>query len=166
MTSDPTTATADGPRPDDEGRRALDPKAARAVERVELSMPVAPELFALVRMLVSVVASRLDFDYEDVCDLRLAVDELVTLCTGGHGEDARITLWSSHDPDGLRIECAVSPAAAPWVPSTTSEPDVAGLAPAELSERILDVLSDGHGTAYEATSATRTGWLWKLRPSD
>jgi hypothetical protein len=133
-------------------------------DRVELSMPVSPELFALARMLVSLVASRLGFDYEDICDLRLAVDELVSLCTGSRANGARITLWSSHDADMLRIDCAVCPVT-PSQTKTTGEVEViAGLAPVQLSERVLDVLADGHGTRFDAASMTRTGWLWKLRP--
>ncbi len=168
MNTDPATAAATGaPRsgqPDD-GEHGSTLRSA-AAERVELSMPVAPELFALARMLVSVVASRLGFDYEDVCDLRLAVDELVSLCTAGQGDDAWITLWSSHHEDGLRIDCAVCPVAAPGDPTLNAETEVvAGLGLSQLSERILDVIADGHGARYDETSLTRTGWLWKLRPS-
>ena len=171
MSIDPATAEAPGAVASRSERGAEGPVGppVPAAERVELSMPVSPELFALTRMLVSVVASRLGFDYEDVCDLRLAVDELVTLCTAGHTDDARITLWSSSDDRALRIDCAVSPVGAQEVElAAGEEPEhawIAGMHPSQLSERILEVLVDAHGSQQEAGSNLRTGWLWKLRPS-
>lgn len=134
-------------------------------ERVELSMPVSPELFPLVRMLISVVASPLGFDYEAICDLRLAVDELVTLCAAGARAGARATLSSSSDASGLRVDCHVAPVAAGGDLSAVIEPDVTGgLVPAQLSQRILEVLADGHDVRYDPAYESRTGWLWKLRP--
>jgi hypothetical protein len=131
-------------------------------------MPVVVQLFPVVRMMVGVVASRLEFDYEDICDLRLAIDELLTLCTAGHVEGSKMTVVCSSDPGSLRIDCSVSPVASrkrtPGV--ETVDARRGGLDLAELSGRILDALVDGHGTRQEEGSTTRVGWLWKISPTD
>jgi hypothetical protein len=146
--------------------------SASTTERVELSMPVVVQLFPVVRMMVGVVASRLEFDYEDICDLRLAIDELLTLCTAGHAEGSKMTVVCSSNPGKLRVDCSVSPVATRrrTAGTETGEQTVdarrGGLDLAELSGRILDALVDGHGTRQDEGSTTRVGWLWKNRPPD
>lgn len=129
-------------------------------ERVALSMPADPDLVGLARMAASVVGSRVDLSYEEVDDLRLAIDELVVLC--GATRDAvagsRLSLEFCTDVEGIRIDCAVSP-----VPPPASAEAVAGMLPDELSERILDALVDSHGLSEDGDA--RRGWLWKKRPT-
>ena len=133
---------------------------AEGVDRIELSMPADPDLVALARMAASVVGARIDLSYDEVSDLRLAIDELVVLCGAGGGEGGRVLLEFRTDDAGLRIDCAVSGRS-----SASSVPDepVVGLLPAQLSERILDALVDDHGMVEEA--GARRGWLWKRRPA-
>jgi hypothetical protein len=125
-------------------------------------MPADPDLVALARMAASVVGSRIDLSYDEVSDLRLAIDELLVLCGAGAGgaDGGRVLLEFRTDETGLRIDCSVTgrPAAAPL-----PDAPVVGLLPAQLSERILDALVDDHGVGDEA--GTRRGWLWKRRPS-
>lgn len=129
-------------------------------ERIELSMPADPDLVALARMAASVVGARIDLSYDEVSDLRLAIDELVVLCGAGGADGGRVLLEFRTDETGLRIDCSVSGTpAAPALP----EAPVVGLLPAQLSERILDALVDDHGVSDEG--GTRRGWLWKRRPS-
>lgn len=110
---------------------------------VELSLPAENDLLVLARFTVSTLASRLEFDIDEIEDLRLAVDELCLLVLAGRrsgrlllvfsGEEDRIDVWCHFDgPDG---------AAAPD-PAEGS---------GELSARILDALVDEHG------STTRDG---------
>jgi hypothetical protein len=161
------------PQPEPDGCISADGAApASTTERVELSMPVVVQLFPVVRMMVGVVASRLEFDYEDICDLRLAIDELLTLCTAGHADGSKMTVVCTSTGGSLRVDCSVSPVAARRRPvgADTGENLVdarrGGLDLAELSGRILDALVDGHGTRQEEGSTTRVGWLWKIRPPD
>jgi hypothetical protein len=134
--------------------------AEQGAERIQLSMPADPDLVALARMAASVVGSRIDLTYDEVSDLRLAIDELVVLCGAGLAEGGRVLLEFRTDETGLRIDCSVS-----GQPTTSAAVDdrVVGLLPAQLSERILDALVDEHGMVEEA--GARRGWLWKRRPS-
>jgi hypothetical protein len=129
-------------------------------ERVSLSMPADPELVGLARMAASMVGSRVDLSYEEVDDLRLAIDELVVLCGAGAGAaHSRLTLEFCTDAEGIRIDCSVSPVPPP---APTADEEVAGLLPDQLSQRIIDALVDGHGVSEDAVA--RRGWLWKRRP--
>jgi hypothetical protein len=136
-------------------------------ERVSLSMPADPELVGLARMAASVVASRVDLSYEEVDDLRLAIDELVVLCGAGSvngawaGARSRLALEFCTDDKGIRIECSVSPV--PPAASPAAGDEMAGMLPDQLSERILDALVDSHGVSED--SEARRGWLWMSRPS-
>ena len=129
------------------------------VERIELSMPADPELVALERMAASVVGSRIDLPYDEVSDLRLAIDELLVLAGASSG-GGRVLLEFRTDRSGLRIDCSVSGG---LEAATAPEDRVVGLLPAQLSERILDALVDEHGMT--ADGGLRRGWLWKRRPS-
>lgn len=132
--------------------------AGPPAERVELSMPARPEMWTLARMTVSVVASRIELDFEEISDLRLAIDELCTVCALGSTPDSRLTLTYSTDDEGLRVDCVVSPTGLPEAPL---DEQVAGLLPAQLSERILEALVDEHGVT--ADDGCRRGWLRKVR---
>lgn len=134
--------------------------AEEGTERVEISMPADPDLVALARMAASVVGSRIDLTYDDVADLRLAIDELVVLCGAAGSEGGRVVLEFRTNETGLRIDCSVS---GRRPTSAVPEDRVVGLLPTQLSERILDALVDEHGVIEEG--GTRRGWLWKRRPS-
>ncbi len=58
---------------------------------VELSIPVTADLVVLARLTASTVASRSNFDVEEVEDLRLAVDELCVSMVHDR-TDGRLTL--------------------------------------------------------------------------
>lgn len=134
--------------------------AEEGTERIELSMPADPDLVALARMAASVVGARIDLTYDEVSDLRLAIDELVVLCGAGGADGGRVLLEFRTDVTGLRIDCSVSGRPAP---AAVPDDRVVGLLPAQLSERILGALVDDHGVSDEP--GTRRGWLWKRRPS-
>jgi serine/threonine-protein kinase RsbW len=121
---------------------------------VELSIPVAADLFVLARLTASTVAARANFDVEEIDDLRLAVDELCISVVHNRSE-GRLSLRFTRDDDEVEVSCTLVPG---------SERGSTGpLTPTEdgLSERILDALVDQHGHGRE--DGRSTAWLRKRR---
>ena len=109
--------------------------------RVELTLPARPELLFLVRMTAAAVASRADFGYDQIEDLRLAIDELALAMTGDGGGPGRLQLLFSWAGDSVEVVGLYQP--------DDGEPRRGDLVVAqpenELSARILDALVDEHG---------------------
>lgn len=127
------------------------------LNRVELSLAADVQLLFLARMTGAAVASRAGFDYEQIEDLRLAIDELCVRLMNTKTGPARITLQFQWDDDGAIDVMATC------VPDdhlsgngcdagSTSTP-----ASYELSERILDALVDDHGE--DTIGVVQRGWL-------
>lgn len=106
---------------------------AGLTDEVELSLPARPELLSLARLTVAAVASRADFDYEEIEDLRLAIDELCSPLVGSARGEARLGLRYEWDHDSLLVAATGGVATG----EDTDEYD--------LSDRILDALVDEHG---------------------
>ena len=121
---------------------------------VELSIPVTADLFVLARLTASTVASRSNFDVEEIEDLRLAVDELCISMVHDR-TDGRLTLRFTWDDDEVEVSCCYLPA--------SGERSTGPLMPTAdgLSERILDALVDEHGHGDEDGQAR--AWLRKRR---
>jgi hypothetical protein len=133
-------------------------------DRIELAFPVDPALWALARLTASSIAARLDFAYEEVEDLRLAIDELCTSCASGAGPASRVALCFETTGDTLRVECLVDHiVGAGWVGSADELPD--GTGPDALAEMILSELVDTHEIG-PAVSGVRRGYLEKQRTAD
>jgi serine/threonine-protein kinase RsbW len=102
---------------------------------VRLVVPAAPEYLRLVRLTAAGLASRLGFTFDEVEDLRIAVDELcfhlLGGADGGNGDGRTMDLTYSADDDSITI---------------TGRTGLTGPVPAssELSEQILDALVDEH----------------------
>jgi len=122
-----------------------------------LTIPARPELWGLARMAVASIASRLGFDFEEIEDLRLAVDELSMACASGIGPDSVLHLNCHWSEAGLFVECMVIPVVA--VANGEDGQFPAGLSQKELSESILAVLVDAYGISLGEGS--RRGWLRK-----
>ena len=76
---------------DDETGRS----GTRVADVVRLSVPGALEYVRIVRLTAAAVAARLSFDVEEIEDLRVAVDELVsTVIEAGDGAEVNITFTS------------------------------------------------------------------------
>jgi len=102
---------------------------------VRLSVPAAPEYLRLVRLTAAGMASRLGFTFDEVEDLRIAVDELCFHLLGGaadaNGDGRTMDLTYSAGADSITITGRTG--------LTGPVPE-----PSDLSEQILDALVDEH----------------------
>lgn len=122
---------------------------------VELSIPAKAELLSLARLTVAAVAARADFDYEEIEDLRLALDELCARLIGqpSDGHEGTLSLryqWSNGD---IQVTCSLDGADTHLAVDAEER---------DLSDRILDALVDDHGSAPEGGCSA---WLRKRRHS-
>jgi serine/threonine-protein kinase RsbW len=122
---------------------------------VRLVVPASPEYLRLVRLTAAGLASRLGFTFDEVEDLRIAVDELCFHLLGD-ADDAppddnrTMDLTYSAGPDSITI--TGSTGLSGGVPE-----------PSELSEQILDALVDEHEVS--GSNGTVTFRLKKQRES-
>ena len=77
---------------------------ARAQDEVRLAVPATPEFLRLARVTASGLASRLGFTYDEVEDLRLAIDELCFVLIGSRGRQGTVDLRYSVTPEALEVE--------------------------------------------------------------
>lgn len=135
-----------------------------ASERIELSIPAGAAWLALARTTGAAIASRSEFSYDEIADLRLAIDELcLTLIEGPPAERLRI----EYELDGNALTVTgETVGVAAGAPSTNGAGELGDtlLTPAELSARILDALVDAHGS--QSHGSERRAWLRKLRTSE
>lgn len=122
-------------------------------DTVDLSIPAKAELLSLARLTVAAVAARADFDYEEIEDLRLALDELCSRLIGqpSAGDPGTLSLRYEWEVGTLDVHCTLEGAAV-HVAIDPEERD--------LSDRILDALVDDHGNAADGSAAA---WLRKRR---
>ena len=121
-------------------------------DRVELSLPARPELLFLVRMTAAAVASRADFGYDQIEDLRLAIDELALTICGDEPQEGRLQLLFKWSDDAIEVVGVYDPDA------KDGRRELALAQPAnELSARILDALVDEHGA--DAVGGCPRAWL-------
>jgi serine/threonine-protein kinase RsbW len=106
---------------------------------VRLVVPASPEYLRLVRLTAAGLASRLGFTFDEVEDLRIAVDELCFHLLGERdqdpsADDRTMELVYSADSDSITI---------------TGRTGLSGAVPepSDLSEQILDALVDEHEVA-------------------
>lgn len=130
-------------------------------DEVELTIPARAELLSLARMTAAAVATRAGFDYEEIEDLRLAIDELCSRLlqpeerepTASAGTLALRYRW---DAGELQVSCQLLGS----VPAPTAD------AERDLSDRILEALVDAHGTGAAddgAEGVVTHCWLRKRR---
>lgn len=123
---------------------------------VRLVVPAAAEYLRLVRLTAAGMASRLGFTFDEVEDLRIAVDELCfhllgdTMDQDPSADERTMDLIYSAGPDFITI---------------TGHTGLSGPVPepSELSEQILDALVDEHQVS--GTNGTITFRLMKQRES-
>lgn len=123
---------------------------------VRLVVPASPEYLRLVRLTAAGLASRLRFTFDEVEDLRIAVDELCFHLLGEpdagrpSADDRTMDLVYSADADSITI---------------TGRTSLGGPVPepSDLSEQILDALVDEHEVS--GSNGTVTFRLRKQRES-
>jgi hypothetical protein len=101
-------------------------------DEVRLAVPARPEFVGLARVTAAGLASRLGFTFDQVEDLRLAIDEMCFGLTGSKGKDGILELRFLLSPEGLTVQGKGS----------FSPPGPVHLS--ELSKVILDALVDEH----------------------
>jgi len=125
--------------------------------RVELSLGADAQMLFLARMTAAAVATRAELDYEQVEDLRLAIDELCIALLGTGAHAGQIALLFQWDTDGvLDVVGTLIP---DGDPSTNGDGSHEASSPLsfELSQRILDALVDDHGT--DSVGGVHRAWL-------
>lgn len=154
---------------DGEEQRHVDRENGRAVsaaqvsvtnEQVLLVVPAKPEMWSIVRMTASALAARLDFTVDEVEDLRLAVTELCTSCSGGATSVAQCECRFELSSEGVELRLTVYPAI------DRAEPDneLRLMSTLDLSRQILQATVDEYSIG-EVVEGQRTGYLRKLRTS-
>ena len=126
--------------PDHEGGRAT------PSQRVELALPAQPELLFLARMTAAAVASRAEFGFDQVEDLRLAIDELWVTLAGEDGSNGRVHLVYEWDDEVVEVTGTLVSERGDVPKASRARTPKAVPTLNELSERILDALVDEHGT--------------------
>jgi hypothetical protein len=102
-------------------------------DEVRLAVPATPEFLRLARVTATGLASRLGFTFDEVEDLRLAIDELCYSLIGSKGRNGTVELRYLVREQALEVEGV-----------GTFQQTVGQLTLSELSERILTALVDEH----------------------
>jgi hypothetical protein len=106
-----------------------------AGEEVRLTMPANPQLLRVARLTAAGLASRLGFSFDEIEDVKIAVDELCFALVGSKGRSGNLTLvyrlsdrelWI--DGEGVFVTNGSEPAPAP----------------SDLSAQILAAVVDEH----------------------
>lgn len=125
-------------------------------EEVRLVVPATPEFLRLARVTATGLASRLGFTYDDVEDLRLAIDELCYALIGSKGKEGTVTLRYAMPGDALEIEGVGSFGAGP-------NGDAAPVL-SDLSKQILGALVDEY-EVFVGSGGDPSFRLRKARPA-
>ena len=102
-------------------------------EEVRLTMPAIPQLLRVARLTAAGLAGRLGFNFDEIEDVKIAVDELCFALVGTKGRDGDLTVTYRLLPDALEIEG-----------TGTFGANAAHPAPSELSAQILAAVVDEH----------------------
>lgn len=128
-----------------------------ATHRVELSIPADAQMLFLARMTAAAVASRAELNYEQVEDLRLAIDELCIALLSSGTSAGQIALLFQWDAEGtLDVVATLVHDGEPSSNGHASERTELALS-IDLSQRILDALVDDHGV--DVIGGVYRAWL-------
>src|SRR4051794_13305423 len=106
-------------------------------DQVRLLIPAEPGFLRLARLTAAAVASRMGFTFDEVEDLRIAVDELCYFLLGGRGPTGTITITCSISDSDLSVT-----GMGRWRGTTVGPPAASELP--ELSRRILESVVDDY----------------------
>ena len=110
-------------------------------EEVKLTMPAMPQLLRIARLTAAGLAGRLGFNFDEIEDVKIAVDELCFALVGTKGHDGDLTVTYRLLPDALEIEGTGALVAGATHP-----------VPSELSSQILAAVVDEHELTSEGDS--------------
>jgi hypothetical protein len=102
---------------------------------VTLRFPASSERVRLARTMVAVLADEAGFDYDDVEDLRIAVDELCFALIDSCGPEASVELTADTEPGVVEVQGVCVGDIAP--PAERS-------APSEITRQILATVIDSY----------------------
>lgn len=102
---------------------------------VRLSMPAVPALIRLARLTAAGLAARLSFSFDDVEDVKIAIDELCHVLVTATGGQGTLTITYRLAKDSLRVDGKVEG-------DTWAQP-----VPNEFSAQILAAVADEHEVA-------------------
>jgi serine/threonine-protein kinase RsbW len=102
-------------------------------EQVRLVLPTTPQLLRVARLTAAGLAGRLGFSFDEIEDVKIAVDELCFVVVGSRGQPGSLALTYTLDAAALLIEGVA-----------TYDGVAPELAPTELSTQILTAVVDEH----------------------
>jgi serine/threonine-protein kinase RsbW len=106
-------------------------------DEVRLSMPASPHLLRVARLTAAGLAGRLGFSFDEIEDVKIAVDELCFAVVGSKGRPGTLTLRYLLNADSLTIEGSGPGDGGP-------DPE-----PTEFSSQILNAVVDEHALSQE-----------------
>ncbi|HEY2802870.1 MAG TPA: ATP-binding protein [Actinomycetota bacterium] len=101
---------------------------------VIVSVPARPEFMQLLRAAVGSVAARVDFTYEAIDDLRIAVDEACARILSVPGTPRTLFLRIIPEETGIEVVAYTDGEAEDWPPERFEE---------SLTAKVLHALTDG-----------------------
>ena len=101
---------------------------------IAVSVPARPEFVHVLRSVVASVAARLDFPYDAIEELRIAVDEACSqlLATGG-GHASTLRLRITPSTDGVELVASSDAVRVPWPPANAER---------TLAWQVIEALAD------------------------
>ena len=103
-------------------------------EEVRLTMPATPQLLRVARLTAAGLAGRLGFSFDEIEDVKIAVDELCFALVGSRGREGSLTVTYRLGDHALTIEGE----------GVFSEGNEQAPAPSDLSAQILAAVVDDH----------------------
>ena len=100
---------------------------------VAVSVPARADFVHVLRSMTASVAARLDFPYDEIEDLRLAVDEACAQLLAVGSDGSKLTLHMTPNGDRLEIVAAIDASVASWPPPDAEE---------SLAWRLLSALAE------------------------
>jgi anti-sigma regulatory factor (Ser/Thr protein kinase) len=108
-------------------------------DEVRLTMPANPQLLRVARLTAAGLAGRLGFSFDEIEDVKIAVDELCFTLVGSKGRPGTLSLRYVLEADRLVIEGTGS-----------SDAGAADPTPSDLSSQILAAVVDEHELSRDA----------------